>query len=45
MNVLSVIWHYWIGVSLAIPAVLLVVGILVGYLYKVVLPRYPRDSE
>jgi hypothetical protein len=45
MNVLSVIWHYWIGVSLAIPAVLIVVGILVGYLYKVVLPRYPRESE
>jgi hypothetical protein len=28
-----------------VPAVLLVVGILIGYLYKVVLPRYPRETE
>jgi hypothetical protein len=45
MNALSVIWHYWIGVSLVVPAVLLVVGILIGYLNKVVLPRYPRETE
>ena len=42
MNSLAVIWHYWIGVALAIPAVLLIVGILIGYLVKVVMPRYPR---
>lgn len=43
MRVLAgVIWHYWIGVALMIPAVLLVLGIAIGYLVKVVAPRYPR---
>jgi hypothetical protein len=45
MTVRSDIWHHWIGVSLAVPAVLIVVGILIGYLYKVVLPRVPRETE
>lgn len=42
MSGLAVIWHYWIGVSLVIPAVLLAVAIPILYLYKVVMPRYPR---
>jgi hypothetical protein len=42
MSSLAVIWHYWIGVALFIPAVLLIVGIGIGYLVTVVMPRYPR---
>ena len=36
------VWHYWIGVALAIPAILLVIITIIGYLRKVVMPRYPR---
>jgi len=38
------VWHFWIAVLLAIPALLLVVATVVGYLVKVVAPRYPRDQ-
>jgi preprotein translocase subunit Sss1 len=40
--VLAKVWTFWIAVALVVPAVLLVVGVIVGYLYKVVMPRYPR---
>ena len=44
MHVLAaVVWHYWLGVFLFIPAVLLVIGIIIGYVRKVVMPRYPRQ--
>ncbi|MCX7621045.1 MAG: hypothetical protein N2037_09410 [Acidimicrobiales bacterium] len=39
---LAVVWHYWIGVALAVPAILAVVAVIVGYLYKVKMPQYPR---
>ncbi len=39
---LAVVWHFWIAVALAVPAVLLVIGTIVGYVIKVVLPRYSR---
>ncbi len=39
---MAVVWHYWIAVALAIPAILLVVAVVVGYLYKVKMPQYPR---
>jgi hypothetical protein len=39
---LAVVWHYWIGVSLAVPGILLVLATIVGYLRKVVMPRYPQ---
>jgi hypothetical protein len=38
------VWHFWIAVFLVIPAVLLVVATVIGYLVKVVAPRYPRDQ-
>jgi hypothetical protein len=40
--ILSVVWHYWIGVALVIPAVALVVATLIGYVVKVSKPRYPN---
>ena len=36
------VWHYWIAVALAVPAVLLVIGTIIMYVRKVVMPRYPR---
>lgn len=36
------VWHYWIAVALAIPSVLMVIIMIVVYLRKVVMPRYPR---
>lgn len=39
---LAVVWHYWIAIFLAIPAILLILFTIIGYLVKVVGPRYPR---
>jgi hypothetical protein len=39
---LAVVWHFWISVALVLGAVVLVVATLVGYVRKVVMPRYPR---
>ena len=37
------VWHYWLGWALTIVAVLAVIGLLVGYLVKVVRrPQYPK---
>ena len=38
----EIVWHYWIAVALAVPAVLLVIATAVMYVRKVVMPRYPR---
>jgi hypothetical protein len=40
--VLGQVWTFWIAVALVVPSILLIVGIIIGYLYKVVMPRYPR---
>jgi hypothetical protein len=38
----GVVWHYWIAVALAVPAVLMVLVVAILYVRKVVMPRYPR---
>lgn len=37
------IWHYWIAVPLALAAILVVLGIIALYFYKVTRTRYPRE--
>ena len=37
------VWHFWIAVLLFLPAVLMVVATIVGYLVKVVGPKYGRE--
>lgn len=37
----SVIFHWWLGAGLAIVSVLAAVGMVAGYLKKVVAPQYP----
>ncbi|HWW53347.1 MAG TPA: hypothetical protein VNY84_06245 [Acidimicrobiales bacterium] len=36
------VWHYWISIALIVPIVGVVVAIVIGYLVKVVGPRYQR---
>jgi hypothetical protein len=39
---LAVVWHYWLGVAMALGAVATVVALIAGYL-KVESNRYPRE--
>lgn len=41
----AVVWHYWIAVALAVPALLLLVAVIVMYFTTVVAPQFPRDDE
>lgn len=34
------VWHYWIGVAITLPTVGLVIATVVGYVVKVVGPKY-----
>ena len=36
------VWHYWISWALIVPVALIVVGVVIGYVIKVVGPRYQR---
>ena len=38
------VWHFWIAVFIFVPTVLLVIATIVGYLIKVVAPRYPPEQ-
>ena len=40
---LAVIWHFWLGVALAIAAVATVVAMVGGYFKTVESQRYPKD--
>lgn len=40
--ILAVVWHWWIGVFLAIGAIAALIGTIIGYIVKVQSPRYPR---
>lgn len=37
------VWHYWVGIAVLIPALLLVLATVVGYLAKVTANRYPKQ--
>jgi hypothetical protein len=39
---LAVVWHYWIGVAIFIPAILLLLAVVFGYFAKVSRTRYPK---
>jgi Na+-transporting methylmalonyl-CoA/oxaloacetate decarboxylase gamma subunit len=42
---LAVIWHYWIGLVFFFLSILVVVGVVVGYLIKVESLKYPRTPR
>lgn len=39
---LGVIWHYWVGVAIALGALATVAALVVGYLRSVESTRYPK---
>ncbi len=39
---LAKVWTFWISVALVVSAILLVLSVIGMYLYKVVMPRYPK---
>lgn len=39
------VWHFWIAVALAIPTVLMVIATAVGYVVKVLGPKYAGRSR
>jgi len=41
---LAVIWHYWIGVAIVLPALILLVVMGAQYLSKTQSPKYGRDD-
>ncbi len=41
---LAVVWHYWIGVAIVVPALLVTVALFVQYLTKTQSPKYGRDD-
>jgi len=39
---LAVIWHYWIGLVFFFLSLVVVIGVIVGYLVKVESLKYPK---
>ena len=37
------VWHFWIAPAVVFLAVVLVIATLIGYLKKVVSPKYPKS--
>lgn len=42
---LAKVWHFWIAVPLVFGAVLFGIATIVGYVVKVIRPRYPRRGQ
>ena len=42
MMIFAKVWHFWMGVAIAGPAVLMVLATAALYLRKVVIPSRPR---
>ena len=42
---LAQLWTFWIAVPLAVGAILFVLATVVGYLNKVVRPKYPPRGQ
>ena len=42
-SLLAVVWHQWIAVALVVPSLLLIPALVIMYVKKVVVPRYPKQ--
>jgi hypothetical protein len=42
---LAVIWHYWIGLVFFFLSIVVVLGVIIGYLVKVESLKYPRTRR
>jgi hypothetical protein len=38
----AVVWHHWLSIVILVPSILVPVAVIVGYLVKVVAPKYGR---
>lgn len=41
----SPVWHYWLAVPIAIGAIVVVIGVVLGYVMKVTATRFPSDES
>jgi hypothetical protein len=39
------VWHYWLALPIAVGAIFFVIATAVGYLNKVVRPKYPPRGQ
>ena len=42
---LAQVWTYWIGVAVVLGAIAFVIATIIGYLVKVVRPKYPPRGQ
>jgi amino acid permease len=42
---IAVVWHYWIGVAVFIPAMIITFALIAQYLRKTQGPKYQRIKE
>lgn len=42
---LAKVWHFWIAVPLVFGAVLFGIATILGYVAKVIRPKYPRRGQ
>ena len=42
MHLSAVVWHFWIGLVFFVLSLLVVVGVIVGYLVRVQSLKYPK---
>lgn len=40
---LAKVWHYWLSVALLIPIGMVMLGIALGYVFKVLGSKYPKQ--
>ena len=44
-NMIAVVWHFWLGLILLVVGGLAVVNLIVGYVAKVTMTKYPNRKQ
>lgn len=45
MSFAAAVWHYWLAIPLVVGAVAFGISLVVGFLNKVVRPKYPPRGQ
>ena len=45
IGMIAVVWHFWLGLVLLVVGGLAVVNLIVGYVAKVTLTKYPNRKQ
>ena len=45
MHLAAVIWHFWIGLVFFVLSLVVVAGVIIGYLIRVQSPKYPKGPR